>query len=193
MASGKLIWLIRHGETEWTQSGQHTGRTEIPLTDLGRQRGLAVGRELAGRSFALVLTSPRERARETCRLAGYGGVAEIEPNLQEYDYGIYEGRTTPDIRKEVPDWSIWSGPVPQGETLEQVAARARAVIQRALATEGDVACFAHGHILRILAACWLELPPDAGRMLGLEPGSISLLGHERHNRVLWLWNRVAPL
>lgn len=193
MASGKIIWLIRHGETEWTQSGQHTGRTEIPLTELGRKRGLAVGRELAGRPFALVLTSPRERARDTCRLAGYGEVAEIEPNLQEYDYGIYEGRTTADIRKEVPDWSIWSGPVPKGETLEQVAARAQAVIQRALAVEGDVACFAHGHILRILAACWLGLPSESGRMLGLEPGSISLLGHERHNRVLWLWNRVAPL
>jgi broad specificity phosphatase PhoE len=193
MASGKLIWLIRHGETEWTQSGQHTGRTEIPLTDLGRQRGLAVARELASRPFALVLTSPRERARETCRLAGYGAVAEIEPNLQEYDYGIYEGRTTPDIRKEVPDWSIWSGPVPEGETLQQVAARAQAVIRRASAAEGDVACFAHGHILRILAACWLGLPPEGGKSLGLEPGSISLLGHERQTPVLWLWNRVAPL
>src|SRR5579862_8067867 len=126
------LWLMRHGETEWSLSGAHTGRTDLPLTEAGREKAAAMGSFLHGRRFALVLTSPLERARETCRLAGYGEQAAIEPNLREWDYGDYEGRTTADIRKERPGWSLWTEGVPHGETVEQVAARAEAVIERAL-------------------------------------------------------------
>jgi broad specificity phosphatase PhoE len=188
----RRIWLIRHGETEWSLSGQHTGRTDIPLTELGERRAAAVGRELGGKQFALVLTSPRSRARETARLAGYAG-AQIDDNLQEWDYGAYEGITTPDIRKQAPGWLIWDGPVPQGESIEQVAARADRAIERAAAIEGEVALFAHGHILRVLAARWLGLSPEAGRLLALDTGSISILGYEREIRVIRRWNHVVDL
>src|SRR5262245_57345808 len=154
------VYLFRHGETEWSKSGQHTGRTDLPLTEMGKRQAAALGRLLAKRPFALVLTSPLGRARETCRLAGYGEVAVVTDDLREWDYGDYEGRTTPDIRKQVPDWSIWTGTLPHGETIEQVAERARRAIARAAAAPGDVAMFAHGHILRVVAACWLGLPPD---------------------------------
>jgi len=182
------LWLIRHGETEWSRSGAHTGRTDLPLTDAGREKAAAIGRQLDGKQFALVLTSPLERARETCRLAGNGAVAQVEPNLREWDYGDYEGRTTDEIRKVAPGWSIWTGRVPAGETIDQVAARARAVIERAISAEGDVALFAHGHILRILTACWLELPPAAGRLFALATASLSTLGYERETRVIKRWN-----
>jgi probable phosphoglycerate mutase len=182
------IWLIRHGETEWTLSGAHTGRTDIPLTAAGEAQAAGIGRQLAGRRFALVLTSPLQRARETCRLAGYGGVAEIEPRLREWDYGIYEGRTSAEIRKDVPDWGIWTSPIPEGESIQQVAARASQVIERALAASGDVALFAHGHLLRVLTACWLGLAPDAGRLFALGAGSVSTLGYERDTRVITRWN-----
>lgn len=185
------LWLIRHGETEWSRSGAHTGRTELPLTPEGREKAEAVGRFLAGRRFALVLTSPLERARETCRLAGYGADAQIEPNLREWDYGDYEGRTTAEIQKEVPGWSLWVNGVPQGEGIEQVAARAEAAIARALAADGDVALFAHGHILRILTARWLGLSPDAGRLFALGTASVSTLGYERTTRVITRWNLSA--
>lgn len=182
------LWLIRHGETEWSRSGAHTGRTDLPLTDLGRQKAAALGRYLGGRPFALVLASPLQRARETCRLAGYGDVAQIEDNLCEWDYGDYEGRTTPEIRKQTPDWNLWISGVPNGETIAQVAQRAEAVIARALGAGGDVALFAHGHILRILTARWLDLPPEAGRLFALETASISVLGYERETRVIRRWN-----
>jgi probable phosphoglycerate mutase len=184
------LWLVRHGETEWSRSGAHTGRTDLPLTETGREKASALGRFLAGRRFALILTSPLERARETCRLAGYGDGAVVDPNLSEWDYGDYEGRTTPDIQKEVPDWSLWDSGVPHGETIRQVAGRAEAVIARALQAdgEGDVALFAHGHILRILTACWLGLPPDAGRFFALGTASLSMLGYERSTRVITRWN-----
>jgi broad specificity phosphatase PhoE len=192
MAKGeKRIWLIRHGETRWTLSGQHTGTTDIPLTEMGERRAAAVGRELAGKQFALVLTSPRIRARETARLAGYGGVAQVENNLQEWDYGDYEGMITADIQKRAPGWSIWEGPLPGGETIEQVAARAERVIARAVEIDGDVAFFAHGHILRVLTARWLGLPAKGGRLFALETGSLSILGHERETRVISQWN-LAP-
>ena len=189
------VWLVRHGETEWSLSGQHTGRTDIPLTAVGRHQGEALGRHLANRAFALVLTSPLGRARETCRLAGYGDVAEVTDDLREWNYGIYEGRTTPDIRKTEPGWSVWTHPILQGESVEQVGERARRVIDRAAAAPGDVALFAHAHILRILAACWLGLPPVAGRLLALGTASISILGYERETRVISAWNqdwRLAP-
>lgn len=182
------LWLIRHGETAWSLSGQHTGRTDIPLTDAGRANAVALGRYLAGRDFALVLVSPLERARETCALAGYGGVAQIDPDLCEWNYGDYEGRTTAEIRAERPDWFLWKCGVPNGETLEQVAARAELAIDRAAAVEGDVALFAHGHVLRILTARWLGLEPADGRLFAMAPGSVSRLGYERETRVIWDWN-----
>jgi probable phosphoglycerate mutase len=190
--SGPDIWLIRHGETEWSLSGQHTGRTDIPLTPAGERSAEQIGRFLAGRPFALVLTSPLGRARNTCRLAGYGDVAQIDPDLSEWDDGAYEGRTSAQIQKDAPGWTIWTSPVPGGETIQQVAARANCVIARATeCPAGDVALFAHGHLLRILTACWLGLPPDAGRLFALETGSVSVLGYERGTHVIARWN-ITP-
>jgi broad specificity phosphatase PhoE len=189
MAEPHRIWLVRHGETEWSKSGQHTGRTDIPLTATGEQQGTALGRHLAGRTFALVLTSPLSRARETCRLAGFADSAQATDDLLEWNYGIYEGRTTASIRLEQPNWSIWTTTVAQGETVEQVGERARRVIARADAAAGDVALFAHAHLLRILAACWMGLPPIHGRHLSLGTASISVLGYERETRVVQIWNQ----
>ena len=183
------LWLIRHGETEWSLSGAHTSRTDIPLTERGKQRAAKIRDYLAQRKFALVLNSPLQRARETCRIAGYADVAQIEENLREWDYGIFEGRTTAEIRKDRPDWSIWDSPVPEGEPVEHVAARAQKVIDRALEAGGDVALFAHAHILRILAATWLGLEPRGGRLFALGTGSVSTLGFERETRVISTWNR----
>jgi probable phosphoglycerate mutase len=185
------IWLIRHGETAWSLSGAHTGRTDIPLTEAGRSAAQAIGRKLGGRSFALVLTSPLERARETCRLAGYAAMARVDSCLREWDYGDYEGRTTAEIRTQRPDWNLWSDGVPNGETVEEVAARAEGVIARSVAVAGDVALFAHGHLLRILAARWLDLPPTDGRLYALGTASVSTLGYERDTRVLTRWNLSA--
>jgi broad specificity phosphatase PhoE len=189
MAETHRLWLVRHGETEWSKSGQHTGRTDIPLTASGEQQGKALGRHLAGREFALVLTSPLRRARETCRLAGLDAVAQVSDDLREWDYGIYEGRTTAAVRVEQPGWSIWDSPVPHGETVEEVGARARRVIECAASAAGDVALFAHAHVLRILGACWIGLPPLHGRHLTLGTASISVLGYERETRVIQVWNQ----
>ena len=189
MAETHRIWLMRHGETEWSKSGQHTGRTDIPLTEKGEEQGKALGRHLAGHQFALVLTSPLSRARETCRLAGFDTGAEVSDELLEWNYGIYEGRTTAAVRVEQPGWTIWTSPVPQGETVEQVGERARRVITRAAAAPGDVALFAHAHFLRILGACWIGLPPIHGRTLTLGTASISVLGYERETRVIQVWNQ----
>ncbi len=189
MADTHRIWLVRHGETEWSKSGQHTGRTDIPLTAMGEKQGVALGKHLAGRQFALVLTSPLSRARETCRLAGYAAAAQVTDDLLEWNYGIYEGRTTAAIRAEQPDWSIWTTTVSNGETVERVGERARRVIARADAVAGDVALFAHAHMLRIIGACWMGLPPIHGRNLTLGTASISVLGYERENRVLQVWNQ----
>jgi probable phosphoglycerate mutase len=183
------LWIIRHGETEWSATRRHTGRTDIALTPAGERQASALGRHLAGRSFALVLSSPLRRASETCRLAGYGQVATVTDDLLEWDYGVYEGRTTSEIRSEVPGWSIWTGSVPGGETVEQVGRRAEVVIQQALAAGGDVALFAHAHILRVLTARWLGLPSDAGRLFALGTASVSVLGYERETRVISVWNQ----
>jgi len=188
--SNPEIWLIRHGETEWSLSGQHTGRTDLPLTAAGERHAAEIGRYLGGRPFALVLTSPLQRARETCKLAGYGDVAQLEPDLQEWDYGAYEGRTSAQIQESVPDWTIWMSPVPQGETIQQVAVRATRIIERASKAGGDVALFAHGHLLRILTACWLGLPPDDGKLFALGTASIGVLGYERDTRVIARWNML---
>jgi broad specificity phosphatase PhoE len=188
MNAPESVWLIRHGETEWSRSGAHTGRTDLPLTKPGEERAAATGRYLAGRPFSLVLTSPLKRAIDTCRIAGYAEVAQVEPNLREWDYGDYEGRTTTDIRRDVPNWSLWTMGVPGGESIEQVGDRARLVIERVSSVSGDVALFAHGHILRILTACWLDLSPDAGRLFALDTGCLSVLGYERETRVIQRWN-----
>ncbi len=183
------LWLIRHGETEWSLSGAHTSRTDIPLTARGEERAAKIRDYLAHRTFSLVLTSPLLRARETCRIAGYAGVAQLDDNLREWDYGIYEGRTTPDIQKEQPGWSIWDAPPPEGEAVEHVAARTQQVIDRAAKAGGQVALFAHAHVLRILTATWLGLPPRAGSLLSLGTGSVSTLGFERETKVILTWNR----
>jgi len=196
MAEGRhQIWLVRHGETEWSKSGQHTGRTDIALTETGRRQAEALGRHLGHRPFALVLTSPLSRARETCKLAGYGDAAQASDDLLEWDYGVYEGRTTRDIQAEQPGWSIWTATIAKGEVVEHVGERVRRVIDRAAAASGDVALFAHAHVLRILAACWLGLPPAGGRLLALGTAAISVLGYEHETRVITVWNqdwRLAP-
>lgn len=183
------LWLIRHGETEWSLSGAHTSRTDIPLTKRGEERATAIRDFLKHREFSLVLSSPMQRARETCRIAGYGDIAQVDEHLREWDYGIYEGRTTADIRKEDSGWSVWDSPIPQGETVDQVGVRAQKVIGRALSQGGRVALFSHAHMLRILTAVWLTLPPKGGRYFALGTGSVSTLGFERETRVILTWNR----
>ncbi len=191
LAKPVQLWLVRHGETEWSASGQHTGRTDLPLTLEGKLHARQIAGFLNGRGFALVLTSPLQRAHETCRLAGYGESAIIDANLREWDYGEYEGRTTPEIQIERPGWSLWRDGVIGGESLEQLANRAQRVIDRALSSSGDVLVFAHGHILRVLAACWLGLPPEAGRLFALGTASVSILGYEHDTRVITQWNGGA--
>jgi broad specificity phosphatase PhoE len=186
-----VVMLVRHGDTEWSRSGQHTSRTDVPLLDDGIQVAEALGRRLAGRSFELVLASPMIRARETARLAGLGDVLEITDDLHELGYGDYEGRTTADIRIERPGWDLWTDGAPGGEPLTAAGARADRVITRAEAAGGDVALFAHGHILRIIGARWLGLPPQAGGGLALSTASLCILGHERERRVIWLWNDTS--
>ena len=186
--SHQELWLIRHGETEWSTAKRHTGRTDIRLTLTGERQAAELRQVLAGRTFSSVLCSPLRRARETWRLAGFGDVASLSEDLMEWDYGIYEGKTTKEIRQAQPDWSIWTTAVPQGESIEQVGCRAQRVIQRASTIDGPVALFAHAHILRILTACWLGLPPDAGRLFVLDTASISLLGYERETRIISRWN-----
>ena len=187
------IWLFRHGETEWSRNGQHTGRTDLPLIDEGRRRAEALGRNLAGRRFALVLSSPLVRALDTCRLAGYGDQVQLTDDLLEWDYGAYEGRRTADIRKERPGWLLWKDGVPGGETAAQVGARAQAVIERAVAADGDVALFSHGHILRVLGACWLGLAPVGGQLFALGTAALCRLGYEHDYRVIHVWNQDSQL
>ena len=181
--------LVRHGETEWTRAGKHTGRTDIPLTERGREEARALEIELRGRRFALVLTSPLARASETCRLAGLAETAALRDELMEWDYGAYEGRTTIEIRKERPGWTLWRDGVPDGETAAQVGGRADRVIRELRSAGGDAAVFAHGHLLRVLAARWLGLEPAAGRLFALDPATVSILGHERETPVIRMWNR----
>jgi broad specificity phosphatase PhoE len=194
MASGaQEVVLVRHGETEWSRTGRHTGRTDIPLTQRGRREAQAVGAALRDRQFALVLTSPLERAAETCRLAGFGDRAVQRDELMEWDYGAYEGRKTLDIRKERPGWALWRDGVPDGETAAQVGARVDRVIAELRSIDGDVLLFAHGHLLRVLAARWLGLESDAGRLFALDPATISTLGYERETPVIRLWNQPVAV
>jgi broad specificity phosphatase PhoE len=183
------LWLIRHGETEWSASGKHTSRSEVPLTARGRQSAQALGQHLAAQQFSMILTSPRRRAQETCRIAGYSALALVDENLAEWDYGHYEGRTTDEFRGKEAGWTIWGAPVSGGESIEQVAERARSIIQRAERAGGKVALFSHAHFLRILAAVWIGLTGQAGRLFVLGTGSVSVLGLERETRVIQEWNR----
>ncbi|MEM9681994.1 MAG: histidine phosphatase family protein [Pseudomonadota bacterium] len=187
------IWLFRHGATEWSESGQHTGSTDLPLLESGRERARAVGQRLNGRHFALVLSSPMVRAIDTCRLAGYGDDLQIDENLMEWDYGDYEGRRTADIQKERPGWLLWTGGVPNGETADAVGRRADRVIARAAGADGDVALFAHGHVLRVLCARWLGLPPTDGRFFALGTAAVSVLGFEHDYHVIHHWNQSSHL
>lgn len=188
MKAGPEVVLVRHGETEWSLNGQHTSRTDVPLTDGGRQQAELLGRRLAARRFMRVLASPRDRALETCRLAGFGDEVELRHDLEEWDYGDYEGMTTAEIRHERPEWSLWRDGCPGGEDAAGVAGRVDPVIAELRGLEGDAVLFAHGHLLRVLAARWLELDPAEGRLLGLSTAAMCALGHEHENRVVWLWN-----
>lgn len=187
------LWLLRHGETDWTILGRHTGRTDLSLTPRGVREAALLGRRIYCHSFALILTSPLLRASETARLAGYGNLALVEPNLQEWHYGDYEGMTTAAIREERPGWSIWKDGAPGGESPEEVGERADRVIERVLAADGDVALFAHGHLLRVLAARWLEQDPAFGGSIALDTASLSILGVDRGQRIIRYWNEVCHL
>jgi broad specificity phosphatase PhoE len=182
------IVLVRHGETDWSRSGKHTGRTDVPLTEQGQKQAVALAQALRGRTFELVLTSPLARAAETARLAGFGEVAQTRDELREWDYGAYDGRTTPDIREERPGWSLWRDGVPGGESGAEVGARADRVIDELRPLGGDALVFAHGHLLRVLAARWVGLEPGDGRLFALDPGTISILGYERETPVIRVWN-----
>jgi probable phosphoglycerate mutase len=186
--SDPCVWLIRHAETAWSVAHRHTGRTDVPLTDAGREAARALAPGLAAEDFALVLPSPLSRARDTARLAGLDAVAQPRDDLLEWDYGEYEGITTTEIRERRPDWYLWRDGCPGGESPADVAARCDAVVADLLAAGGDVAIFAHGHVLRMLAARWMELGADGGGRLALATGAISVLGFEREVRVLWRWN-----
>jgi broad specificity phosphatase PhoE len=182
------ILLVRHGETEWSRDRKHTGHTDIPLTEVGRREATMLRDSLTGRSFARVLSSPLSRALETCRLAGLGDGVELTDDLREWDYGEYEGITTAEIREGRPDWYLWRDGCPGGETAADVGRRADRVVASLAEVEGDVALFAHGHVLRVLTARWLGLDPDAGALFKLDTGTVSALGYERETRVITRWN-----
>jgi probable phosphoglycerate mutase len=184
-------WLFRHGETEWSATGRHTSRTDVELTETGREAAGHIGELAAGMTFAMVLTSPLRRARETCGLAGLAEGAVVDDDLREWDYGDYEGLTTPEIRASRPDWTLWRDGCPGGETAEQVCARVDRVLVRVLENDGAVAVFGHGHCLRVLAARWVGLAPADGARLALDTATVSRLGWEREQPVVRQWN-LAP-
>jgi broad specificity phosphatase PhoE len=185
------VYLVRHGETAWSRTGRHTGRTDVPLTEEGEQHARQVGKRLQGVSFVTILSSPLIRARRTCELAGLGGEMTTDADLQEWDYGEYEGRTTADIQKMRPGWNIFSDGCPGGETLKQIELRADSIVLRLRRTDGNLAIFSHGHFLRVLAVRWLNLPAIEGRRLLLGAGALSILGYEHNSPdepALALWN-----
>ena len=185
------VYLLRHGETDWSLSGQHTGVTDLPLTENGRLAARLLKSVLAAETFALILTSPLKRARETCELAGFGERAEIDPDLMEWNYGEYEGLTTKQIHLTRPGWSIFRDGCPGGETPDQVAARADRVLGKIRVTEGNVALFAHGHIFRVFGARWINLPASYGENLLLDTATLNVLGYYNNSPALKIWN--APL
>ena len=188
----KQIWLLRHAATEWSKNGRHTGVTDLPLLPDGEDVARRLRPVVDAHHFDLVLCSPLQRARRTAELLGLGDAAVIDADLHEWNYGDYEGITTKVIRETVPGWTVWSHPCPNGETGAQVAARAQHVIDRALAATGDVALVAHGHSLRVLAATWLGLPPEDGRLFDLGTGTYSVLGFEHEYRTVIRWNAPGP-
>jgi broad specificity phosphatase PhoE len=188
------LFLARHGDTAWTDTRRHTGRTDIPLNERGEDRARQFGERLRRFSFASVFTSPLQRAARTCELAGFGEVATVDPDLVEWDYGRFEGMLTRDIVEERPGWELFRDGSPEGESSADVAARADAFIARVRRIEGDVLAFSSGHIIRMIAARWLGLPPGHGRFFYCRPASVGVLGFEHRNRdepILWLWNQVA--
>ena len=185
----KQIWLLRHAQTEWSEDGRHTGsRTDIALTTAGEDAARSLEPIVSRHPFELVLTSPLQRARRTAELSGMLERTVVDRDLVEWDYGDYEGITTAEIREQVPDWTIWNGRCPNGETPEDVSERARRVIDRVLAVDGDVALFSHGHYLRVFAATWLGLPPHRGADFSLGTGTVSILGFEHEYRTILRWN-----
>jgi len=182
------IVVVRHGETEWSATGRHTGNTDVPLTEAGRARARALASELAGRRFSLVLCSPLRRARETCELAGFGELAVPCEDLREWDYGDYEGLTTPEIRQRNPDWNLWRNGCPGGETPAQVGLRADRALERLRGAAGDAVAFAHGHILRVVTARWIGLEVAGGARFLLGAGATGVLGFERETEVVARWN-----
>jgi probable phosphoglycerate mutase len=190
-----VIYLARHGETAWTLSGQHTGRTDLPLTEGGERNARALGARLRGLVFAKTFTSPLQRAVRTCELAGFGNGAELDPNLMEWDYGHYEGRRTAEILEEHPDWRLFRDGCPGGETPAEIGARADRVVGRVRAVHGDVLLFSSAHFLRVFAARWLGLEPAGGRYFVLGTAALCILGYE-HNLgepVIRLWNDTHHL
>jgi probable phosphoglycerate mutase len=185
-----VIYLARHGETAWTVTGQHTGLTDLPLTERGERNALRLGQRLAGSVFAQVLTSPLQRAVRTCQLAGFGAVAEIDPDLVEWNYGDYEGLRTAEIHAKRPDWQLFRDGCPNGESPEQIGARADRVVRRVRAFKGDVLIFSSGHFLRVLAARWLGLEPFAGKFFMLDTASLSALSyeHDLSSPAIRFWN-----
>jgi broad specificity phosphatase PhoE len=190
-ARTQKVYVVRHGETEWSLSGQHTGVTDIPLTENGRAVARSLGPILAEQSFALVLTSPLRRARETCELAGLGAHAVLEPDLKEWNYGEYEGLTPKQIHAKAPGWMVFRDGCPGGETPKEIGARVDRVIARVRAAPGDVALFAHGHVFRVLVARWIGLPPGGGQHFLLDTATLNVLGYYRNSPAVKIWN--APL
>jgi broad specificity phosphatase PhoE len=182
------IWLARHAETEWSKARKHTGRTDLPLTDEGRRHAATLAERIGGRRFAAVFSSPLSRARDTAEIAGFGDQLQLRDDLLEFDYGDYEGITTADIRKARPDWNLWRDGSPGGERPDDVGRRVDRVIAEAVEVDGDVLLVAHGHVLRVLAARWVEEPASFGGRLALDTGALCRLGYERETRVLRAWN-----
>jgi probable phosphoglycerate mutase len=185
---GNAVYLVRHGETEWSLSGQHTGSTDIPLTENGEKVARELGEKLKGRRFAQVWSSPLSRAIETARLAGFGDGVRLDDRLEEWDYGEYEGKTTPQIRAVRSDWFLWRDGCPGGESPDQIGARADGVVRDLREVDGDVLIFAHGHILRVITARWLGYPPGDGMHFSLGTATLSIVGSEREAASIWRWN-----
>jgi broad specificity phosphatase PhoE len=183
------IVLVRHGRTEWSATGRHTGRTDVPLDEVGRAEAKAVADRLSGLHIDRVLSSPLSRALDTARLGGYGDRVDVRDELVEWDYGDFEGHTTTEIRLGTPGWTIWDGPVPGGETPAQVGARVDRVLDEIANSALTIAVFAHGHVLRVMGARWLALPPEHGRLFRLDTATVSILGYEREQRVVQTWNQ----
>lgn len=190
MTERSEVVLVRHGETEWSRTRRHTGSTDVSLTDEGQASARLLGASLRGRTFARVLSSPLTRAKETCRLAGFADQVEEWADLREWDYGIYEGRTTAEVREKIEGWTVWTHEVTGGESIDELGRRVDGVIERLRAIDGDVLLFAHGHILRVLAARWCGLPAIHGRLLALDTASVSTLGYERETPVIRTWNQT---